>query len=237
MRRGPGASSGDRARAAAYLPVLLDLSGRKCIVVGGGKVGERRVRTLIGAGAAVVVISPRLTAGLKGLARRNAIIHLRRGFRTEDLRGAAIVFSTAGNGKTDGIIRSAARAARVPANFADDPERCDFIMPSIVRRGDLILAVSTGGRSPSLAARIGDELARRYPAEYAPFVDLLGAVRKKALREQTMGEQARRTLFSRLAASPLPEWIRRRAHARIDAYLKRIAGPGYSLRSLGVALP
>lgn len=147
------------------------------MVIGGGPVAERKVRSLIKAGAAVKVISPDLTRGLMRMKEAGGIRHYRRPYRSGDLKGAFIVVAATDSEETNRRI-----AAEAPAllNVVDVPPLCNFIAPSIVRRGKLVMAVSTSGVSPALARSIRKELEGAYGYDFSSFLKFLKVVRTKA---------------------------------------------------------
>lgn len=163
-----------------YFPAFLDLRSRRCLVVGGGAIAERKVRALLDCGADVVVVSPRVTAGLDGLIEDGAIHHRRREFLRSDGRGCALVIAATGVTTVDTAVAAAARRARALINVVDRPAQCDFIFPSVLRRGELQVAVSTGGRSPALAREIRRRLERTLGPEYAELVERVGEARTRA---------------------------------------------------------
>ncbi len=137
-----------------YFPVLLDLTGRRCLMVGGGPVAERRITGLLAAGARVTVISPRTTPTLAALAAEGRIELESRGYREGDLAGADLAFVATDAGEVNMAVAREARERGVWVNAADDPAHCTFILPAVVRRGDLTVAVATGGSSPALARAV-----------------------------------------------------------------------------------
>ena len=139
---------------ADYFPVLLDLRGRLALVVGGGAVAARKVRDLLQCGASVAVVSPAITGDLAMLAAAGRIVHRARPFRRVDVRDAALVIAATGVPDVDTGVAAESRRRRALVNVVDRPAQCDFIAPSVLRRGDLQIAVSTGGRSPALAREI-----------------------------------------------------------------------------------
>src|SRR5487761_2243676 len=145
-----------------YLPIFIDVSDRTCIVLGGGEIAERKTRSLIEAGAIVVVISPDVTAALAATIHAGGVRHLARRYRPGDLAGAWLAFDATGDHAATLAIVAEARERGVPINVADEPERCTFIAPSVLRRGGLQLAVSTGGASPALARRVREELEGQF---------------------------------------------------------------------------
>ena len=163
-----------------YFAAFLDLRGRRCLVVGGGEVGERKARALLEYGAHVIVVSPTVTAGLAALAVVGRIVERLRPFRRADLRGCALVMAATGDPVVDDAVAALAHRARALVNVADRPERCDFILPSVLQRGDLQIAVSTGGRSPALAREIRRRLETVFGPEYAELIARTGRARQAA---------------------------------------------------------
>ncbi|MFA5079104.1 MAG: bifunctional precorrin-2 dehydrogenase/sirohydrochlorin ferrochelatase [Dehalococcoidia bacterium] len=162
---------------AKYYPVYLNLQGRKCLVAGGGGVALRKVTALLEHGAEVTVVSPRLCAGLRGLAEEGLIKTIHRPYRTGDMKGASVAVVATSNRR---INRSAAEEAvklKVPVNVVDDPLLSDFIVPSVLRRGDLSIAVSTSAKSPALARKIRARLEDEFGEEYASLVTVIEKAR------------------------------------------------------------
>ena len=160
-----------------YYPIFVDMTARPCLVVGGGAVAERKVEGLLEAGARVTVVSPTLTARLEAWARAGAIRHVPRTYRPPDLAGQAFVFvATDGAEVTTELSRDGTdRPALV--NAADDPDHSDFILPSALRRGPLVVAVATGGASPALARAIREELESYFTDDYAVLARIAAEVR------------------------------------------------------------
>jgi precorrin-2 dehydrogenase/sirohydrochlorin ferrochelatase len=162
-----------------YYPVLLDLAGRRCVMVGGGIIAGRRVDGLLTAGARVTVISPRLTRTLAAMAAEGRIDHEAREYRDGDLDGADLAFVATDAGEVNAAVAREARARGVWINAADDPARCTFILPALVRRGDLTVAVATGGSSPALARAIREELETYLTDDYATLAAIAAEVRRE----------------------------------------------------------
>ena len=173
-----------------FYPIFLDVSRRRCVVIGGGPVAERRVEGLLSAGAAVTVVSPAITDGLEKLAREGAVRYMARGYEAGDIEGFDLVFVATDDGVANQAVFSEARSRAVWINSADDPENCDFILPAVVRRGDLSVAISTGGASPATTRAIREELENYFTADYARLVQIAGEVRRE-LREQSIVASAR----------------------------------------------
>lgn len=176
-----------------YFPALLDLRGRRCLVVGGGEVAERKARALLDCGARVVVVSPAATPGLLGLAEAGAVTHCPRPFRRADARQCFAIIAATGQRDVDCAVAQVGRRRGALVNVVDLPAECDFIFPSVLRRGELQIAVSTGGRSPALAREIRRQLEPLFGAGHAELIDRVGEERQ---RERA----AAPTLAGRLAA-------------------------------------
>lgn len=187
-------------------PVSLELRNRGCVVIGGGEPAEQKVQGLLDGGAtAVVVIADEFTLALERLGADAHVDLVRRRYRRGDLAGAFLAVVAAGDPDLHAEVAADAEEHRVLLNAVDDPAHCHFATPSIVRRGDLVLAVSTGGKAPALAKHVRHELAERYGPEFSALVDLLGEARGRARRRQTLpledwGQRWRRALAEDLSA-------------------------------------
>lgn len=181
---------------AGYFHICLSLVGRRCVVVGGGKVACRKARSLVEADAHVAIVSPRFCPELSEL---DGVELLERHFADADLEGATLVVAATDDPELNRTIARAARKTGALVNVVDTPELCDFIVPATVRRGDLVLAISTSSKAPALAKRLRMELEEIIPDDYAGFVELLGRLRPQVLRE--VADAAHRTqVFHRLAS-------------------------------------
>jgi len=172
-----------------YYPIFLEMKDRRCVVIGGGAVAERKVEGLVAVGANVTVISPAITDGLQDLLAQSAIRHVAREYRAGDRAGYDLVFVATDNSEINATVSNEARSLRIWVNSADDPDHCDFILPAVIRRGDLAVAVSTGGVSPAVTRAIREELDEYLHADYAGFVQIAGEVRKE-LREKSVSPGA-----------------------------------------------
>ena len=175
----------------AYYPVFLDLTNRPCLVVGGGPVAEGKVEGLLAAGARVTVVSPAVTARLRAWAADGRLRHLSREYRAADLEGHQVAFVATDDPGVSGAVADEGRARGIWVNAADEPARCDFILPSTIRRGRLVVAVSTGGASPAAARAIREELEAYLTEEHAMLVELAADVRQE-LRERGVTPDAHR---------------------------------------------
>lgn len=172
-------------------PVMLDLTNRPCLVVGGGAVAQRKVEGLLEAGARVTVVSPSLTHALLAMATE-ARLHWRpREYARGDAAGFALVMVATDDAGVNVAVAAECREGRIWVNCADDPERCDFILPSVLRRGAVTVAVSTGGQSPTMARLLREELEALLPPDVAAVTAVMAEVRR-ALREGGISLDAER---------------------------------------------
>src|SRR5258705_5674585 len=167
------------AQVIPYYPVALDLRDRLCLVVGGGPVAEAKVEGLLAAGARVTVVSPEITEALTAWAIEGSIIHRPNRHRPDDLDGQQLVFSASDQREVTESVSAEARRRGLWVNAADDPAFCDFLLPSVLQRGRLQVAVSTGGASPALAARVRRDLEAYFTPEYEDLVELAAEVRRE----------------------------------------------------------
>jgi len=186
-----------------FYPVYLNLKNKRVVVIGGGEVAERKVQSLLGTGAAITVISPEVTVNLESLAQSKQIRVLRRPYAEGDCDDATLVFSAT----DDPSVSLKVFDAEALVNTADQPELCDFIMPAVLRRGDIAVAISTGGSSPGLAARLRDEIAEIIGPEYGQLAELLQRVRPEILKRVPDQEQ-RKALHYRILNSDIIERLK-----------------------------
>ena len=184
---------------AALVPMFVKLAGRRCVVVGGGDIAESKVESLLMSGASVTVVSPTLTADLTGQARRGSFEWLAHRFEICDLDGAFLVIAATSDEATNELIFREADRRGILCNAVDQPPRCHFYFPAVVRRGALQIAISTAGLSPSLAQRLRKELEVEFGPEYGEWLDWLGRVRA-ALMERSIDFATRKRVLARLAS-------------------------------------
>ena len=165
-----------------YYPLFLDLADHPCLVVGGGPVAEGKVAGLLAAGARVTVVSPTVTARLAGWAAEGRLIYLAREYRVGDVDGQRLALVATDDAVVTRAVVADGRARSVLVNAADEPARCDFILPAVIRRGRLVVAVSTGGASPAAARAIREELESYLTEEHAALVDLAAEAREDLRR-------------------------------------------------------
>jgi precorrin-2 dehydrogenase/sirohydrochlorin ferrochelatase len=202
-------------------------------VIGGGEIAERKVTTLLDAGARVTVVSPTLTPALAALADTHEIVHHPRVYRRGDVAGCWLAYAATGDEVVHAVIAAEAVEARVFLNVVDRPRLCSFIVPAIVRRGPVAIAVSTSGASPALAKRLAEELTATVGPEWGLAAVVLGKLRARL----SGGDVASRSrIFSALADTPLLQALRDGDTARVDALLTEHVGVATTLADLGVTL-
>jgi siroheme synthase-like protein len=159
------------------------LAGATVVVVGGGAAAEGKVETLLGTGARLVVVSPRITTRLQELAGEERVEWRARRYRRGDLRGASLVFAATGDGRLDARLRRHAHRAGALINAVDDPANCDVTVPAVVRRGPVTVAVTTDGHSPAAARFLREALDALLPAELGDLVGLAAEARAELRRQ------------------------------------------------------
>jgi precorrin-2 dehydrogenase/sirohydrochlorin ferrochelatase len=181
----------------AYYPVYLDIEGRKCVVVGGGSVAARKSVSLAAAGAKVTVVSPVFCRALEEQAKQGRATLKRNRFQAKELDGAFVVIACTDDRKVNDRVYRAAKQREILVNVVDSAPQCDFIVPSVVSRGGLTIAISTSGVSPALSRRIREFLEKKYGRGYARFLSLMEKHREVVLRECPATEQ-RKEIFEAL---------------------------------------
>lgn len=214
-------------------PIQLQLQGRLCVVVGGGRVGLRKVAGLLGAGARVRLITGNDTPELSAAERLEI---LRRPYREGDLEGGFLAFAATDNRSCNAMVTAEARRRQIPVNIADDPQRSDFFLPARLARGELLITVSTGGRSPALAARLRNYLAEIIGPEWETVLAVAAAIRRKQLTPEQKTEYGDKVL-DRLIAAELPALIAQNDAEKIDQLFGEVLGEKISLADLGIHLP
>jgi precorrin-2 dehydrogenase/sirohydrochlorin ferrochelatase len=247
----------------SFYPIFLNIEARSCLVVGGGCVAERKVLALVKAGADVTVISPKLTKALKALVEGDTqkaktsqktskkpqkpakkpkkddktakIKYIKRDYKFGDAEGYALIISATDNAGVNKLVHSDAFECGVLLNVVDQPGLCDFIVPSVVDRGALKVAVSTSGKSPYFSVALREALEMSLPKTLSSFVDILGAVRIKLLKEGVNSDK-KAEIYEAFVDSQMLEWLGEGSKAKINAFLKAKLGPGMTIAQLGVKL-
>ena len=166
----------------SYFPIYLDIARRRCLVIGGGAVAERKIANLLEAGAEVTVLSPDVTENIARWSKQNLLLLKARRYRDGDLAGFELAFVATDDAAANSAAFREGRNGGVWVNAADDPAHCDFILPSVLRRGDLTVAVSSGGNSPALARTVREELELYFTQEYEALAQLASEARRELQR-------------------------------------------------------
>lgn len=211
-----------------YYPIFLDIKGKSCIVIGGGKVAKRKALSLLDAGAKVLVISPQITPALKELVSKKKISYSPKAYASGDLKGFFLAYSATDNPEVNKKVFQEAKKEGILLNVVDVPDLCNFIVPSIVDRGDLLIAISTSGKSPAMAKKIREQLEKEFGKEYAVFLEIMGKIREKVLtpdrfsRGLTKSKESdkNKRIFEKLVNSNMLEWIRQGRKKEMNRFLK-----------------
>lgn len=214
-----------------YFPVFLKITARKCLVVGGGAVGTRKALSLVACGAIVTVVSPEATDTLKALAREGDITLKTRPYRPSDMDGMFLVFGATNTEALNRQINQDAEQLNTLCNIADRPEVCNFILPATVKRDDLVIAISTSGKSPAFAKQLRKQLEQQFGQEYATFLKLMGGIRSLLLKEKHAPEE-HKPIFNRIIESGIIDLIRDGKKEEINAVLRNILGDGFTFDDL-----
>jgi precorrin-2 dehydrogenase len=220
---------GRRWDTRRYYPAILDIDGRTAVVVGAGKVGQGKIEGLLNAGAHVRVVSLTATDAVRRWADEGRIALDLRAYESRDLDGAFLVIAATEDNDTNVRVFEDAEARQMLCNVVDVTHLCNFILPSIVRRGDLAIAVSTGGASPAMARRIRLAIEQCYGDEYAVVMELLGSLREE-LKQAYPAPADRKVIFERMVYSDLMDMVRGGDVEGIEAWVQRCIdeGPAYA---------
>ena len=168
---------------SGYYPVNLKIENKKCVVVGGGKVAERKIKLLLEKGSLVTIISPKITSLLEKLWRATKVNHLPVAYSPSSLKDAFLVIAASNDRTVNSRVAKDADQLGILVNVVDSPAESSFILPAILSRGDLTIAVSTAGKSPALARKIKEDLALVYSDEYGDLIEMLAQARKRIKRK------------------------------------------------------
>jgi siroheme synthase-like protein len=206
-----------------YYPIFLNLQDRLCVVIGGGKVAEGKVHGLLAAGAHVRVVAPALSAGLAEAAQAHRIEHVARAYAPGDLADTFLAISATDERVVNEQVWQEASARGLLVNVVDDTPHCNFIAPSILRQGDLAIAISTSGQAPALAVRLKEQIAPLIGPEHARFLKLAGRLRQP-LAKRTPSFAERRALWYQLVDSDVLELLKQGDEPAAKARIEEIMG-------------
>ena len=192
-------------------PMFLKLAGRRCLVVGGGCVAEGKIASLLGTGAKVIVVAPDVTDKVSWWASIGEVEWLARPFCPAELKGVFLVVAATSHPEMNDLVFREAQNRGILCNVVDDPERCDFYYPAVLRRGQLQIAISTGGSSPALAQRLRRELEQQFAPGYGEWLEELGEARRHLLRTPLDESHRRRWLHRMASRESFASFLQRRA--------------------------
>ena len=216
-----------------FIPIFLQVEGKPCLVIGGGDVALRKVQPLVDAGASLTVISPQVTAELASLAESGRISLLRRSYRVGDMEGYHLVYAATDDRGLQRRLFEEARNLNILINVADAPEFCSFIVPSVVRRGRLQVAISTQGASPATARWLRQRMEHWLGDEVELSVEVMAGVRAWLKSHEANADERARKLNA-LAASDLNDALRSGDCAAVERIVGQCLGDGVRLADLGL---
>jgi len=205
----------------SYYPIFVDLKDKKVVVIGGGTIAQRKIDTLLQCGADVYIISRELSSELQKHLKDGKIRLLGRRFSKGYLQDAFLVIASTDDAKLNRRVSSLARDMGILVNVVDLPADSNFIVPSVIKQGDLLIAVSTSGKSPAMAKRIRERLSRQFGNEYKDFLLLMGRLRKEIL-SRCLSQEDNSRIFHELVDSTILDSIRRKDWKEIASNLERI---------------
>jgi siroheme synthase-like protein len=206
-----------------YYPIYVQLRDQPCVVVGGGKIAEGKVDGLLAAEARVTVIAPELTSTLQKFAREKRIQHFARTYQAGDLTGAFMVICATDQPAVNHQVWEDANANHQLVNVVDDTPHCNFIAPSILRKGDLTIAISTSGKAPALAVRLKEQLQEEIGPQYARFLELAGELREP-LSQHVPDFETRKALWYELVDSEILDVLARGDETQAREIISRVVG-------------
>jgi len=214
-----------------YYPFFFELKDKMALVVGGGKVAQRKVETLLAYGSLVNMVAKRLTSRLEELVEKGEVHYIGKDFDEKQLDGMALVFAATDDKKLNHKVSEAARMRGMLVNAVDQPEDCNFIVPAIVRRGDLVIAISTTGKSPALAKMLRERLELQFGYEYEIFLILIGKLRKKILSMGYSQEKNSR-IFNEIVRSDIIKALEEKNLRRVEEIFQEILPPDISVKDI-----
>jgi siroheme synthase-like protein len=185
-----------------YYPIFLDISKKPCLVVGGGKVAERKVRILLKFNGSIKVVSPRISSPLRELAEKGRIDLLLKEYEANDLNGIVLVFAATNFENINLRIRDDASERNILVNVVDNPSLCDFIVPSIVKKDPIMIAISTSGVLPSLSKKLRKDIAERITRDYILYARIMGRFRKLLIMK-VQDKKFRQSIMKKIAKTDI----------------------------------
>jgi precorrin-2 dehydrogenase / sirohydrochlorin ferrochelatase len=214
---------GSQGSAVKYYPLFLNIADRRCIVVGGGDVAERKVGRLLEFGASVVVVGKALTPAIESMKKEGRINHIDADYDKAVIDGAFLVIGATDRDDVNAEISRDGREMGILVNIVDDPDKCDFVLPSLLKQGDLLIAISTGGKSPALAKKLREDMEQLFGTEYETLLDVMGQLREKLVVKGHPSHENRR-LFESVVHSDILKHIRNKSWEKVKKIIYDITG-------------
>lgn len=205
----------------SYFPIFLELEGKKALVVGGGRVAQRKIESLLEYGASIRIIANQLTSKLNKLVESGKIEHVDKEFKDKHLDDTFLVIAATDEKQLNHRISERARKRGLLMNAVDQPSDCDFIFPSIVKRGDLLVALSTSGKSPALAKKLRKEMEIQFGTEYETLLILMGRLRQEIL-SKGLSQRENSRIFHKIVDSDILEALAQDDWEKVKSTLGRI---------------
>ena len=209
-----------------FYPIHVNIKGKKCLVIGGGKTSERKVSTLVRYGGKVVVVSPTATQKIESFSKKKKILWYKRKYKIADLNKAYLAFCTTNDEKLNKEISKEAQERGIMVNVVDSLEDCDFISPSLIERGHLKVSISTEGLAPLLSRRLREELERRFGQEYRQYTALIAKVRSAILNNKKLSDQTKRKKLDHLLSLNLVDRLKSGEKVSYKSVLKQLGVTG-----------
>ena len=204
-----------------YYPVFLNIGGKLCIVVGGGTVAEQKVKILLKFNTRIKVISPAMTNNLSTLSQKGKIETILREYRDGDLGGAVLVFAATSKKEINEAIKKEALKGHIPVNVVDDPDLCDFIVPSIVKKKSIIIAISTSGTLPLLSKKLRKDIGNLVSQDYLVYAEKIGKLRR-LLIESIHDKKRRKAILAEISKTGVKELAGMDTKAIKNKFLKNL---------------
>jgi len=203
--------------------ISLKICDKPCLVVGGGDVAERKAGRLLDFGASVVVVGKTLTPGLETMKKESRINHIEADYDNAFLDDAFLVIGATDRDDVNADISRDGREKGILVNIVDDPDKCDFVLPSLLKQGDLLIAISTGGKSPALAKKLREEMEQHFGTEYRTLLEVMGQLREKLVVKGRSSDENRR-LFESVVHSDILKHIRDKSWDKVKKIIYDITG-------------
>jgi precorrin-2 dehydrogenase / sirohydrochlorin ferrochelatase len=206
-----------------YYPLFLDITDKRCVVTGGGDVAERKVARLLDFGARVVVVGKTLTPGLEALKKEGKIGHIASEYNKAVIDDAFLIIGATDRDDINAKISRDVKEKGILVNIVDDPDKCDFILPSLIKQGDLLIAISTGGKSPAIARKLREEMEQLFGTEYQTLLEVMGQLREKLVVKGRSSDENKH-LFEAVVHSDILKHIKDKNWDKVRKIIYDITG-------------